>query len=269
MDAFEVQFPIASGVRRHANCNFVVFLCFCFLRFSLSDCDKFEMTLVLERDKDSDSIQRIELVRDDGDIVEGVVKNITDFGAFVDLGGLDGLLHITDMSWGRVNHPTDVVAMEQKLEVKILSIDPEKEKIALGLKQLRPSPWADVETRYPVNEKVQGEVVNIMNYGAFVKLEPGVEGLVHISEMSWTRRINHPSEMVSIGDVVDVGPEAANGLDVLVKRVAVFRTWTDAKIDIGPFTLSEFVSVFRSQNFFARRISSLARVRVILNSALI
>ena len=147
-----------------------------------------------------DLLARIEV----GDIVEGTVKNIADFGAFVDLGGIDGLLHITDMSWGRVNHPSDVVKIDEKLEVKILNIDFEKEKIALGLKQKDSSPWEDIEAKYPPNTRIKGEVTNIMSYGAFVKLEEGVEGLVHISEMSWTKRINHPSELVSIGEEVEV-----------------------------------------------------------------
>jgi small subunit ribosomal protein S1 len=139
-----------------------------------------------------------------GDIVKGTVKNIADFGAFVDLGGIDGLLHITDMSWGRVNHPSDIVKIDEKIEVKILNIDHDKEKIALGLKQRDASPWEDIEKKYPANTRVKGTVTNIMSYGAFVKLEDGVEGLVHISEMSWTRRINHPSELVSIGEEIDV-----------------------------------------------------------------
>jgi len=139
-----------------------------------------------------------------GDVVKGKVKNIADFGAFVDLGGIDGLLHITDMSWGRVNHPSDMLKIEQEIEVKILNIDYEKEKIALGIKQKEASPWEDIEAKYPVNTRLKGTVTNIMSYGAFVKLEEGVEGLVHISEMSWTKRINHPSEMVSIGEEVDV-----------------------------------------------------------------
>ena len=140
----------------------------------------------------------------EGDTVTGTVKNIADFGAFVDLGGIDGLLHITDMSWGRVGHPSDVVKIDQKIEVKILSIDYDKEKIALGLKQKDASPWEDIEKKYPANTRVKGIVTNIMSYGAFVKLEEGVEGLVHISEMSWTKRINHPSEVVSIGEEVEV-----------------------------------------------------------------
>jgi len=139
-----------------------------------------------------------------GQLRKGVVKNIADFGAFVDLGGIDGLLHITDMSWGRVGHPSEVVRIEEEIEIKILNVDKEKEKIALGLKQKSPSPWEHVEEKYPVGTRVEGEVVNVMSYGAFVKLEEGIEGLVHISEMSWTRRINHPSEIVNIGDMIEV-----------------------------------------------------------------
>jgi small subunit ribosomal protein S1 len=139
-----------------------------------------------------------------GQIRKGIVKNIADFGAFVDLGGIDGLLHITDMAWSRVTSPNDVVHIEQELEVYIIRVDKEKEKIALGLKQKTPSPWAAVAEKYPVGSRPTGEVVNIMNYGAFVKLEPGVEGLVHISEMSWTKRINHPGELLSVGDQIEV-----------------------------------------------------------------
>ncbi|VAX38772.1 SSU ribosomal protein S1p [hydrothermal vent metagenome] len=140
----------------------------------------------------------------ENDLVKGVVKNIADFGAFVDLGGIDGLLHITDMTWDRISHPSDMVKIDDEIEVIVLSIDNEKEKIALGLKQKEPSPWENIDTRYPIGEKVTGSVVNVMSYGAFVKLEAGVEGLVHISEMSWTKRINHPSELVAIGDEVEV-----------------------------------------------------------------
>ena len=141
---------------------------------------------------------------DRGQLRPGKVKNIVDFGAFVDLGGIDGLLHITDMSWGRISHPSEIVAIDDSVQVKILNVDPEEEKVALGLKQKTKSPWEDIEEKYPVGSKVQGEVVNLVSYGAFVKLEEGVEGLVHVSEMSWTRRVNHPSEVVAIGDVVDV-----------------------------------------------------------------
>lgn len=139
-----------------------------------------------------------------GQIRTGTVKNIADFGAFVDLGGIDGLLHITDMSWGRINHPSDMVKIDDQIEVVVLNVDKEKEKIALGLKQKTASPWEGVAEKYPVGARVQGEVVNVMSYGAFVKLEEGIEGLVHISEMSWTKRINHPSELVSPGDKIEV-----------------------------------------------------------------
>lgn len=135
---------------------------------------------------------------------KGVVKNIADFGAFVDLGGIDGLLHITDMSYGRISHPSEMLKIDDEIEVMILAVDLEREKIALGLKQKQPSPWDMVESKYPVGTRVKGEVVNVMTYGAFVRLEQGIEGLVHISEMSWTKRVNHPSELVQIGDQVEV-----------------------------------------------------------------
>ena len=138
-----------------------------------------------------------------GQVRKGVVKNITDFGAFIDLGGADGLLHITDMSWGRVGHPSELVTIGDELEVKILDLDLENNRISLGLKQLQPYPWENVSQKYPVSARVQGKVVSITNYGAFVELEKGVEGLVHISEMSWTRHIKHPSKVVSIGDIIE------------------------------------------------------------------
>ena len=141
---------------------------------------------------------------EEGQTRAGVVKNIADFGVFVDLGGLDGLLHITDMSWGRIGHPSEMVKMDQPIEVKVLNVDREKEKVALGLKQLTENPWQRVEEKYPVGTRVTGNVVSIMSYGAFVKLEEGLEGLVHISEMSWTRRISHPSEIVKEADEVSV-----------------------------------------------------------------
>ncbi|MBW7906233.1 MAG: 30S ribosomal protein S1 [Phycisphaerae bacterium] len=139
-----------------------------------------------------------------GQLRKGTVKNIADFGAFVDLGGIDGLLHITDMSWDRIDHPSQMLKIEQEVEVKVLAVDRDKEKIALGLKQKTANPWESVAQMFPVGSRVRGEVVNIVNYGAFLKLAPGVEGLVHISEMSWTRRINHPSEVLNVGDQVDV-----------------------------------------------------------------
>src|SRR6266542_690395 len=138
-----------------------------------------------------------------GQTRKGVVKNITDFGAFIDLGGVDGLLHITDMSYGRVSHPSELVHIGAELEVKVLDIDWERERISLGLKQLQAYPWKDVAAKYPVGTRVQGKVVSITNYGAFVELEAGIEGLVHISEMSWTRNVRHPSKLVSIGESIE------------------------------------------------------------------
>ncbi|MFO0869058.1 MAG: 30S ribosomal protein S1 [Pirellulales bacterium] len=151
-------------------------------------------------------LDRETLLRDlqEGQVRKGVVKNIAEFGAFVDLGGIDGLLHITDMSWERIGHPSEMVSIDQELEVVILHVDREKQKIALGLKQRMANPWEHVEEKYPVGKVVRGAVVNVMSYGAFVKLEPGIEGLVHISEMSWTKRINHPNELVHTGDEIDV-----------------------------------------------------------------
>jgi small subunit ribosomal protein S1 len=135
---------------------------------------------------------------------KGIVKNIADFGVFVDLGGVDGLLHISDLSWGRVSHPSEVVRLDDEIECVVIGVDKANEKISLGLKQKSPSPWENVEHDYPVGSRVRGKVVNIMNYGVFVRLDDGIEGLVHISEMSWTKRLNHPSEMLNLNDEVEV-----------------------------------------------------------------
>lgn len=140
----------------------------------------------------------------EGMLVKGVVKNITEYGAFVDLGGVDGLLHITDMSWGRVKHPSEVVQVGQELEVKVLQFDKEKEKVSLGLKQTTQDPWISVEERYPVGSRHVGRVASVTDYGAFVEMEKGVEGLVHVSEMTWTKRLRHPSKVVSVGDEVEI-----------------------------------------------------------------
>ncbi|MDD5087433.1 MAG: S1 RNA-binding domain-containing protein, partial [bacterium] len=137
-----------------------------------------------------------------GDVMNGTVKNITDFGVFVDLGGVDGLLHITDLSWGRVSHPSELVQLDQKITVKVLDYDKTRQRISIGLKQLQPHPWEGVEEKYPVGSKVHGRVVSIARYGAFVELEKGLEGLVHISEMSWTQHIKHPSAVLSVGDEI-------------------------------------------------------------------
>ena len=158
--------------------------------------------VVLEEERDR---MKSAVLKDlqEGQIREGQVKNITDFGAFVDLGGIDGLLHLTDMSWGRVSHPSEVVSIGDRIKVKVLSFDPERERISLGLKQLAPYPWENVDQKYQVGMRVKGKVVSITDYGAFIELEKGVEGLVHISEMSWTKHVRHPSKILSIGDIID------------------------------------------------------------------
>ena len=138
-----------------------------------------------------------------GSVVDGRVKNITDFGVFIDLGGIDGLLHITDLSWGRVNHPSELISIDDTLSVKIIDFDQEKKRVSLGLKQLTPHPWENVATQYPEGSKITGKIVSMTNYGAFVEIEPGIEGLVHISEMSWTRHVKNPSEMFTLGDEVE------------------------------------------------------------------
>src|SRR5258706_496217 len=145
---------------------------------------------------------------DEGRVAEvvktGTVKNLTDYGAFIDLGGIDGLLHVTDMSWGRVGHPSEIFQIGDQVEVVVLHFDRETGRVSLGYKQKSSDPWANVDDRYPVGAKVSGRIVSLTNYGAFVELEPGVEGLVHVSEMSWTRRVRHPSKLVNVGDPVEV-----------------------------------------------------------------
>jgi len=138
-----------------------------------------------------------------GTIMEGRVKNITDFGVFVDLGGIDGLLHITDLSWGRVNHPSEIVELNDEITVKVIEYDAERKRVSLGLKQLTPHPWEEVEIKYPIGTTVKGTVVSLTNYGAFIEIESGVEGLIHVSEISWTRHIKNPSEEYSMGDIID------------------------------------------------------------------
>jgi small subunit ribosomal protein S1 len=138
-----------------------------------------------------------------GQILEGTVKAITDFGVFVDLGGVDGLVHITDLSWGRINHPSEIVKLDQTINIVVLDFDQEKKRISLGYKQLQPHPWENIENKYPVGTKITGKVVSLADYGAFVEIEKGIEGLIHISEMSWTQHIKHPSQVVSMGQMID------------------------------------------------------------------
>jgi small subunit ribosomal protein S1 len=158
---------------------------------------------IIEEDRHA-SKERILTEIQEGQIRKGIVKNIADFGVFVDLGGLDGLLHISDLSWGRISHPSELVDLDQEIECVVIGVDRENEKISLGLKQKTESPWENVEKRYPIGSKVTGTIVNIMNYGAFVRLEEGIEGLIHISEMSWTKRIGHPGDVLHLGEEVEV-----------------------------------------------------------------
>lgn len=157
---------------------------------------------IVEAERNQKRLQFLEKVRV-GDLVKGVVKNVTDFGAFIDLDGIDGLIHITDMSWGRINHPSEILKVGQEIEVVVIDVDREKERVSLGLKQKTPNPWENIEEKYPIGTKVKGKVVNLAPYGAFIELEPGIEGLIHISEISWTQKITKPSEVLSMGQEVE------------------------------------------------------------------
>ncbi len=172
---------------------------------------------LLEAERVKEKAKTLSLLKESS-IVKGEVKNITDYGLFVDLGGIDGLLHITDMSWGRVAHPSSMYKIGDEITVKIISFDREKERVSLGLKQLKPDPWIDASNRFPVGTKVTGRVVNLTDYGAFIEIEEGVEALIHISEMSWTRKAKHPSQIVSIGDTVEA---VVLNLDTENKRVSL------------------------------------------------
>ncbi len=173
--------------------------------------------VLLEERRDS---MRKDLLKtlEEGQVITGKVKNITEYGVFVDLGGLDGLMHITDMSWKRIKHPKELVQLGDELELKVLSFDRDKQKVSLGMKQLVPDPWENIINKYPVDTRLSGKVTNLVDYGAFVELEPGVEGLVHISEMSWTRKLRHPSQMVHTGDEVEV---VVLGVDPDKKRISL------------------------------------------------
>jgi small subunit ribosomal protein S1 len=172
---------------------------------------------ILEEERESLKEKTLEKL-DEGAVIDGIVKNITDYGAFVDLGGIDGLLHITDMSWGRISHPTEMFTVGDEIQVKILDFQPDSERVSLGYKQLTPDPWEGAEDRYPDGVHVLGKVVSLIDYGAFVELEEGIEGLVHISEMSWTKRIKHPASVVSEGDIIEC---VVLDLDIDEKKVSL------------------------------------------------
>jgi small subunit ribosomal protein S1 len=167
---------------------------------------------ILEEEQNSKKSATLETL-EEGAVLTGVVKNLTDYGAFVDLSGLDGLLHITDMSWGRLTHPRDLVQVGDEIQVKVLKFDKDKQRVSLGFKQLTPDPWLDAVERYPIGAQVRGRVLSVTDYGAFVELEQGIEGLVHVSEMSWSKRLKHPSKLVKPGDEVDTIILAVNPQD--------------------------------------------------------
>jgi small subunit ribosomal protein S1 len=173
--------------------------------------------VLLEKERESKREDTVKMITE-GSIMNGTIKNITDYGAFVDLGGIDGLLHITDMSYGRINHPSEIFEVGAELEVKILKFDADAMRVSLGYKQIRPDPWAEADYKYPIGAIVRGKVVSIPDYGAFVELEDGIEGLVHISEMSWNKRVKHPSKLVEMGDVVEA---KVLGVDMENKRISL------------------------------------------------
>jgi len=172
---------------------------------------------ILEKERDTLREETLESL-EEGAIAEGYVKNITDYGVFIDLGGIDGLLHITDLSWGRVNHPKDICSIGDLIKVKVMKFDKENQRVSLGLKQITPDPWTDAEEKYQIGSRVNGTVVSLTDYGAFIKIEEGVEGLVHVSEMSWTRKVRYPSKVVSVGDVVEA---VVLDIDTEKKRISL------------------------------------------------
>jgi small subunit ribosomal protein S1 len=196
---------------------------------------------LLEEERESLRTQTLDAMKE-GSIVKGVVKNITDYGAFIDLGGMDGLLHITDMSWGRVKHPSEILNVGDEIDVKVLKFDNEKERVSLGLKQLKADPWEAVAADFTVGKKVKGKVVSLTDYGAFVELAEGIEGLIHVSEMSWTKRVKHPSQMLKVGDEVDVQVleiDGANRRISLGMKQLEANPWVDLKESYPPGTIIE------------------------------
>jgi small subunit ribosomal protein S1 len=196
---------------------------------------------LLEQERETLRNQTLDTMKE-GSIVTGLVKNITDYGAFIDLGGMDGLLHITDMSWGRIKHPSELLNVGDEITVKVLKYDNERERVSLGMKQLQPDPWDSVRDRYPISSKAQGKIVSLTDYGAFVELGEGVEGLIHVSEMSWTKRLKHPSQIVNVGDVVDVQVleiDAENRRISLGMKQLQPNPWVEMKESYAPGTIIE------------------------------
>ncbi len=196
---------------------------------------------LLEEERESMRTQTLDQIKE-GSVVTGVVKNITDYGAFIDLGGMDGLLHITDMSWGRVKHPSELLNVGDEIQVKVLKYDTEKERVSLGMKQMQPDPWETVKAAYPVGAKLKGKVVSLAEYGAFVEIGEGVEGLIHVSEMSWTKRVKHPSQIVNVGDevevqVLEVDPETRR-ISLGMKQLQP-NPWVELKESYAPGTIIE------------------------------
>ena len=179
---------------------------------------------ILEKDREAEKLETLQNI-EEGKIVEGVIKNITDYGLFIDLGGIDGLLHVTDISWGRITRPSDHFSKGEKIRVKVLSFDREKERVALGLKQLADNPWETIKDKFPIHSLIEGRVVNLTDYGVFVELEPGVEGLIHVSEMFWTREIKHPSKVLSVGQRI---PVMILDINIETKRISLGLKQTTA-----------------------------------------
>lgn len=196
---------------------------------------------LLEEERESLKTQTLDAMKE-GSVVKGIVKNITDYGAFIDLGGMDGLLHITDMSWGRIKHPSEILNVGDEIDVKVLKYDQEKERVSLGLKQLQADPWESVVSRFPVGTKTKGKIVSLAEYGAFVELDAGVEGLIHVSEMSWTKRVKHPSALVNVGDEVDVQVlevDTANRRISLGMKQLMPNPWIELRDSYVPGTIIE------------------------------
>ncbi|MFK8137597.1 MAG: 30S ribosomal protein S1 [Bdellovibrionales bacterium] len=197
--------------------------------------------VLLEEERESMRAKTLDTINE-GQVVKGIVKNITDYGAFIDLGGMDGLLHITDMSWGRVKHPSELIKVADEIDVKVLKFDNEKERVSLGLKQLTTDPWEEVKAKYPVGTKLAGAIVNMADYGAFVDLGEGIEGLIHVSEMSWTKRVKHPSQIIKIGDEVNVVVleiDASNRRISLGMKQLQANPWDEMKEAYAPGTIIE------------------------------